>query len=66
MYRGPAQFFKVVTDPDEQYAVWFADAPRQPPWTETGRYGSLDECWDYVEANESSDGFWFQFPMESL
>jgi uncharacterized protein YbdZ (MbtH family) len=65
MYRGPAQFFKVVTDADERYAVWFADAPRQLPWRETGCYGSLDECWDYVESSESSDGFWFHFPLNS-
>ena len=65
MYRGSARYFKVVSDPDGHYAVWFADAPRHKPWSETGRYGSEDDCWDYVESAESSEGYVFQFPIGS-
>ncbi len=61
MYRGRSKEFKVVTKADGTFAVWFADAPPQFRWQDTGRYGSENECWDYVESNESSDGFWFQF-----
>jgi uncharacterized protein YbdZ (MbtH family) len=65
MYRGCSKEFKVVLDQDGHVAVWFADAPPQLHWRDTGRYGAEDHCWDYVEANESSDGFWFQFTGDS-
>lgn len=61
MYRAPAKYFRVVHDPERRYAVWFADAPRQEPWQDTGQLGSEEECWDYVEAAENSEGFLFQF-----
>ncbi len=61
MNRAPARYFKVVCHPEGRYAVWFADAPRQEPWQETDQRGSENECWDYVESAESSEGFLFQF-----
>lgn len=61
MYRAPARYFKVVNHPEGRYAVWFADAPRQEPWQDTGKRGSEDQCWDYVELAESSEGFLLQF-----
>ena len=64
MYRAAARYFKVVNDPDGRYAVWFADAPPQAPWQDTGHRGSEDECWDYVEAAEESEGFLLRFYTE--
>ena len=65
MYRAPAKLFKVVSDPDGRYGVWFADAPPQAPWQDAGQVGAEDECWDYVEAAESSEGFLFNFETGS-
>jgi uncharacterized protein YbdZ (MbtH family) len=61
MNRFPARYFKVVTHPEGDHAVWFADAPRQAPWQDTGHEGSEDECWDYLEAAEISEGFMLYF-----
>ncbi|MFN2224550.1 MAG: hypothetical protein ACK2UH_18490 [Candidatus Promineifilaceae bacterium] len=61
MNRFPARYFKVVNHPQGRYSVWFADAPRQEPWQDTGQRGSETESWNYVEATESSQGYLFQF-----
>ena len=60
MYRGPSLFFKVV-EHDSNHAVWHADAIKNAPWRETGQYGTLDECWDYIDAQDQTEGFVFQF-----
>jgi len=60
MYRGTSKFFRVVHGSEDNYSVWHAEAPTWPTWTDTGRYGTEDECWDFVEAREGQDGYIFQ------
>lgn len=66
MYRAPAKYFKVVSHPQGRFAVWFADAPRQEPWQDTGQRGSEDDCWDFVESAENSEGFLFHFSIRAF
>lgn len=65
MYRGPERHFKVMKNPEGLFAVWFADASQEDPWQETGHFGSEDQCWDYVESSEGSEGYWFLFDIGS-
>lgn len=63
MYRGPSRYYKVVVrSHDNRFSVWHADAPIMRSWFETGCYGSENECWDYIEERDGSQGFWFNFP----
>ena len=59
MYRGLSTLFKVVQRDEDEYAVWHAEALVLREWNETGRFGSGDECWDYIEAKEGSLGYLF-------
>ena len=61
VYRGPSKKFKVVICPEQQFAVWHAEAPAHFNWQETGRIGSERECWDYVENHEAILGYIFRF-----
>ncbi len=61
MYRGSSKYFKVVYSRDQEYAIWFAEAPSWPTWVETGRYGTENECWDFIEAREGTRGYLFNF-----
>jgi len=57
MYRGSYPWFKVVHRNKSEYAVWHAEAQVLTEWQETGRYGSVDDCWDYIEAKEGPLGY---------
>jgi uncharacterized protein YbdZ (MbtH family) len=61
MFRGSYPWFKVVHRKKKEYAVWHSEAKVLTEWRETGRYGSVDECWDYIETKEGSRGFLFKF-----
>ncbi len=61
MFRGSSTLFKVVQRNADEYAVWHSEAKVLTEWKETGRFGSVDECWDYIEAKEGSQGFLFRF-----
>ena len=37
-----------------------ADAAALGSWRETGRYGSVSECWDYIDARELNEGYLFK------
>jgi len=60
MYRGTSKLFRVVYGSEDKYSVWHAEAPTWPTWIDTGRYGTEDECWDFVEAREGHNGYIFQ------
>ena len=64
MYRGSSKYFKVVRRPEDRYAIWHADARVWGRWRETGRYGSEDECWNYLERYEGESGFLLSFYYE--
>lgn len=57
MYRGSYPWFKVVHRNNSEYAVWHAEAEVATEWQETGRYGTVDECWDYIEGEEGPQGY---------
>lgn len=61
MYRGPSRYFKVVRSYENHFAVWHADAIVMKSWQETGRYGSLNDCWDFIESCEGQRGYLFKF-----
>jgi uncharacterized protein YbdZ (MbtH family) len=61
MFRGASAWFKVVQKNEDEFAVWHSEAEVQREWSETGRYGSVDDCWDYIETKEGAQGFLFRF-----
>ena len=63
MFRGLSAHYKVVHKNDEEYAVWHAEAKVVTDWMETGRYGSVNECFDFIEAKEGKQGFLFKFDI---
>ncbi|WP_394829362.1 MbtH family protein [Pendulispora albinea] len=40
--------YKVVTNHEEQYSIWFADRPLPAGWRETGKVGSKSECLAHI------------------
>jgi uncharacterized protein YbdZ (MbtH family) len=64
MYRGLSTLFKVVRSEKEELAVWHAEAKLVSDWRDTGLFGTVDECWDYVESKEGSEGYLFRFMIE--
>jgi uncharacterized protein YbdZ (MbtH family) len=60
MYRGQSKYFKVVYNPREEFSVWHADAALLDNWRETGRYGSVSDCWDYIDTRELDQGYLFK------
>lgn len=61
VYRGPSFLYKVVHKPKQGFAVWHAEATSLNDWWDTGHRGSVDECWDYIEAKEGPRGYLFKF-----
>ena len=57
MYRGSVPWFKVVRNISDDYAVWHADAEIASGWQETGRFGTADQCWDFIEGEEGCGGY---------
>lgn len=64
MYRGPELLFKVV-ERDSRFDVWQAGARRIEPWRESGLYGTVEDCWEFIEAKEGGSGFLFHFPIKA-
>jgi len=62
MYRGSSKYFKVVYNSEKQFSIWHAEAPKWPTWKDTGRFGSENECWDFIETRQDPQGFLFRFP----
>lgn len=60
MYRRPARYYKVVCGGGIQLSVWHAEAETGGRWTETDLFGSENECWDFVEAQENQFGYLFR------
>jgi uncharacterized protein YbdZ (MbtH family) len=60
MYRGPSRHYKVVRNPEDEHAIWHVDALLLKEWRNTGRNGSVDECWDYIETSEGIQGYTFR------
>jgi uncharacterized protein YbdZ (MbtH family) len=61
MYRGSYQWFKVVHRNKNEFAVWHADAEVLTGWQETGSYGTVDDCFDYIDNEKGSEGYLFRF-----
>lgn len=47
--RKQEVLYKVVVNHEEQYSIWFADAPLPPGWQEKGKSGTKAECLDYIK-----------------
>jgi uncharacterized protein YbdZ (MbtH family) len=60
MYRGPSRYFKVVCSPEQHLSVWHAEALVPGLWRETERYGTVDECWNFIEERHGEQGYVFQ------
>jgi MbtH protein len=41
--------YKVVSNHEEQYSVWFADRALPAGWSETGKTGTRDECLAHID-----------------
>ncbi|HEX2623222.1 MAG TPA: MbtH family protein [Phototrophicaceae bacterium] len=41
--------YRVVMNHEEQYSLWLPDRDLPPGWTDTGKRGTKDECWAYME-----------------
>jgi MbtH protein len=40
--------YKVVSNQEGQYSIWFADRETPLGWEENGRIGTKQECLDYI------------------
>jgi MbtH protein len=41
--------YRVVTNEDEQYSIWFVDRELPAGWYEAGPTGSKRECLEYID-----------------
>ena len=41
--------YKVVTNHEEQYSIWWSDRENPLGWKDAGKSGTKQECLDYIE-----------------
>ena len=41
--------YKVVTNHEEQYSIWWRDRENPLGWKDAGKSGTKQECLDYIE-----------------
>ncbi|WP_165227156.1 MbtH family protein [Aquisphaera insulae] len=41
--------YRVVSNHEEQYSIWFVDRELPPGWKEVGKSGTKDECLAHIE-----------------
>ena len=63
MYRGSSLFYKVMINSGKTFHVCHADAQIGDNMQDIGQYGTANECWEFVEANEGKEGYISRIPI---